>query len=84
MCPVPDPTPDLNAIHSRVLQHADKLFEALEDLAKLKISIAKTKFFVIASGHNPAALQIDTVRLPKHFAPQPQQLALFEAVTGEL
>ena len=29
--PEPGP-PDLNAVHSRVLQHADKLFEALADL----------------------------------------------------
>ncbi|MEO8132114.1 MAG: biotin synthase, partial [Bryobacteraceae bacterium] len=56
----------------------------LDDLAKLKISIAKTKFFVVANGHNPSALQIDSVKLPERFTPQPQQLALFEAVSGEL
>ncbi len=56
----------------------------LEDLAKLKISIAKVKFFISAAGHNPAALQIDSVKLPQRFVPQPQQLALFEARTGEL
>ncbi len=27
-----EPTPDLQSIHSRVLQHADKLFAALVDL----------------------------------------------------
>ncbi|MEP6534746.1 MAG: putative DNA modification/repair radical SAM protein [Bryobacteraceae bacterium] len=57
---------------------------ALDDLAKLKISVAKTKFFVVANGHNPSALQIDSVKLPERFTPQPQQLALFEAVSGEL
>ncbi len=57
---------------------------ALEDLAKLKISVAKVKFFISASGHNPAALQIDSPKLPQRFVPQPQQLALFEARTGEL
>lgn len=56
----------------------------LQDLAMLKISVAKTKFFVITAGHDPSALQIDTVKLPERFTPQPQQLSLFEAVTGEL
>ncbi|MDQ6675927.1 MAG: putative DNA modification/repair radical SAM protein [Acidobacteriota bacterium] len=56
----------------------------LEDLAKLKISVEKVKFFVSAAGHNPAAMQIDAVQLPRRFVPQPQQLALFEARTGEL
>ncbi len=56
----------------------------LEDLAKLKISLAKTRFFVVAADHNPSMLEIDSVRLPERFVPQPQQLALFEATTGEL
>ncbi len=56
----------------------------LEDLAKLRISIDKTKFFVIAAGDNPAAHEIDSGKLPQRFTPQPRQLALFEARTGEL
>ncbi len=68
----------------RILQirryHALKL----DDLAKLKISIAKTKYFITTSGDNPAALQIDSKRLPKKFEPQPRQMALFEARSGEL
>ena len=56
----------------------------LADLAKLKISIAKSQYFIVTADHNPATKQIDTVHLPKQFAPQPQQLVLFEARTGEL
>ena len=56
----------------------------LADLAKLKISVKKSQYFVVTADHNPALKQIDTVQLPKQFAPQPQQLALFEARTGEL
>ncbi|HUS05764.1 MAG TPA: putative DNA modification/repair radical SAM protein [Bryobacteraceae bacterium] len=56
----------------------------LEDLAKLKISVRKSAFFIIAADHNPSSLQIDTVKLPEQFAQQPRQLALFEARTGEL
>ena len=56
----------------------------LEDLVRLKISLQKTKFFITAADHNPALLQLDTVRLPSRFKPEPQQLSLFGAVTGEL
>ena len=57
---------------------------SLDDLAKLKVSIAKVKYFIMATGHNPALLEIDSPKLPARFVPQPQQLALFEARTGEL
>ncbi len=57
---------------------------ALEDLAKLKVSVAKVKYFITAAGHNLAAHEIDSPKLPARFVPQPQQLALFEARTGEL
>ncbi len=56
----------------------------LEDLVKLNISMGKTRFFIIAADHNPSALEIDSVKLPVRFVPQPQQLALFEATSGEL
>ena len=56
----------------------------LEDLARLKISVQKTKFFIITSDHNPAALLIDSPKLPTKFTPEPRQLSLFGAVTGEL
>jgi putative DNA modification/repair radical SAM protein len=56
----------------------------LEDLARLRISIQKTKYFIVTADHNPAVLQIDSPRLPAKFNPEPQQLSLFGAVTGEL
>ncbi len=68
----------------RILQVRRYRALTLEDLAKLKISVAKSKFFISTADHNPAAHQIDSPRLPSKFVPQPQQLALFEARTGEL
>ena len=56
----------------------------LEDLARLKISVQKTKFFIITTDHNPAAMLIDSPKLPTKFTPEPRQLSLFGAVTGEL
>jgi putative DNA modification/repair radical SAM protein len=56
----------------------------LEDLARLKISVRTTKYFVTTSDYNPAVLQIDSLQLPAKFAPEPQQLSLFGARTGEL
>ena len=54
----------------------------MADLAKLKISVKKARFFVVTADHNPAAKQIDAVRLPV------KQLGLFDAAetarTGEL
>ncbi len=56
----------------------------LEDLARLKISVQKTKFFITTTDHNPAAMLIDSPKLPTKFTPEPRQLSLFGAVTGEL
>lgn len=60
----------------------------LADLAKLKISISKSKFFIVTADHNPAAEQIDSAKLPERFVPPTQQLMLFDAAetarTGEL
>ncbi|MDQ2711534.1 MAG: putative DNA modification/repair radical SAM protein [Acidobacteriota bacterium] len=59
----------------------------LSDLAKLKISVKKCQYFIIAADHNPAATQIDKEVLPTRFEVT-QQLGLFEAATtarsGEL
>ncbi len=59
----------------------------LADLAKLKISLKKCQYFVVAADHNPAAAQIDKPALPSKFA-QPEQMGLFEAAStarsGEL
>ena len=55
----------------------------LEDLGRLRVPLAKAKPFIITADHNPAALQLDQVRLPAQF----QQMSLFEStfasVTGE-
>ncbi len=56
----------------------------LEDLARLKISVQKTKFFITTTDHNPAAMLIDSPKLPTKFTSEPRQLSLFGAVTGEL
>ncbi|MDX2150375.1 MAG: putative DNA modification/repair radical SAM protein [Bryobacteraceae bacterium] len=68
----------------RILQVRRHRSLTLEDLAKLKVSVDKVKYFVVAAGHNPAARIIDSPKLSLQFDPQPQQLALFEARTGEL
>ncbi len=59
----------------------------LADLAKLKVSIRKSQYFIVTADHNPGAAQIDAVRLPERFD-QPEQLGLFDAAvtarSGEL
>ncbi len=59
----------------------------LADLAKLKISIKKCQYFVVAADYNPAAKEIDRQALPKRLE-TPEQLGLFDtamsARTGEL
>ena len=69
---------------ARILQVRRHLSLTLADLAKLKISVRKCQYFVVTADHNPANRQIDAAGLSKRFQPQPRQLALFEAVTGEL
>lgn len=60
----------------------------LEDIARLKVPIERVRHFVIAADHNPAALLIDSLRLPQRAKPKTMQLSLFEAqseaLTGEL
>jgi putative DNA modification/repair radical SAM protein len=60
----------------------------LADLAKLKISMKKSQYFIVTADHNPASRQIDSPKLPQQFVPPQQQLALFEtaetARSGEL
>ena len=60
----------------------------LEDLARLKVAIERVRHFVTAADHNPAALLIDSPRLPQRAKPKTMQLSLFEAqseaLTGEL
>jgi putative DNA modification/repair radical SAM protein len=52
----------------------------LDDLAKLRISLAKARPFVIAADHNPDALRIDRDNLRDFISPPQQQLNLFDVV----
>jgi predicted DNA-binding helix-hairpin-helix protein len=60
----------------------------LADLAKLRVSVKKSQFFIVTADHNPSAHEIDAPKLPERLVPQSQQLGLFEAAqtarTGEL
>jgi len=60
----------------------------LADLAKLKISIKKSRYFIVTADSHPASKQIDSPKLPQQFVPPQQQLALFESAetarSGEL
>jgi putative DNA modification/repair radical SAM protein len=66
----------------RILQIRRYRALTLADLAKLKISVKKSQYFVVTADQNPAAKKIDAVRLPV------KQLGLFDtaetARTGEL
>ncbi len=54
----------------------------LADLAKLRISVKKSQFFIVTADSNIAAQQIDSVKLPASLAPKDRQLALFQAADG--
>jgi putative DNA modification/repair radical SAM protein len=54
----------------------------LADLGKLRISLAKTRPFVIVADSNPDALRIDRSDLKRRVAPVNQQLELFGAATS--
>jgi predicted DNA-binding helix-hairpin-helix protein len=60
----------------------------MADLGKLKCAVNRAKFFIVTSDHNPAAQQIDAVKLPEKFVRKERQLSLFEAAdtarSGEL
>jgi putative DNA modification/repair radical SAM protein len=60
----------------------------LEDLARLKTAVARLKFFVVTSDHNPNAALIDRANLSKLVKTPSKQLSLFEAAatatSGEL
>ncbi len=68
----------------RILQIRRYRALTLADLAKLRVPVNRSRFFIVAADHNPAAQQIDTQQLPKRV----EQLSLFEtaetARTGEL
>jgi putative DNA modification/repair radical SAM protein len=67
---------------ARILQIRKFHALTLADLAKLKISVKKSQYFVVTADQNAAAKKIDAVKLPV------KQLGLFESAetarTGEL
>ncbi|MBA3770346.1 MAG: putative DNA modification/repair radical SAM protein [Blastocatellia bacterium] len=62
----------------------------LEDLARLRVSLSRAKWFIITADHNPDVFKLDRLSLPdtlKRRIEQPQLFAssvLTTAVTGEL
>ena len=54
----------------------------LDDLPKLRISLTKTRPFVITADHNPDALRIDRDDLRDRVAPRHEQLDLFALATS--
>ena len=55
----------------------------LLDLAKLRVPIKRAQCFVVAADHNPHVNKLDGKSFPAIFKPEPEQLSLFSAVTGE-
>ncbi len=72
----------------RILQIRRHHRLTMDDLTKLRISMAKTRPFVITADHNPEALRIDRGDLEQRVQPVHTQLELFtaatSAVTGEV
>lgn len=72
---------------NRILQIRRYRKLTLADLGKLKISVKKSQYFIVAAEHNPAIAQIDREILPAKFDGS-KQLGLFEAAatarSGEL
>ncbi|GAA5484160.1 putative DNA modification/repair radical SAM protein [Haloferula sargassicola] len=49
----------------------------LADLARLRVSLAKVRPFLITTDHRPPSVELDSDRLLARFAPKPEQLELF-------
>ncbi len=60
----------------------------IEDLKKFRIAWNRSRFFIIASDHNPDALLIDGISLEERLNPKEKQLSLFDltqtAQSGEI
>ncbi|MGI4748814.1 MAG: putative DNA modification/repair radical SAM protein [Janthinobacterium lividum] len=59
----------------RILQVRRHKRLRMDDLARLRLSLAKLAVFVITADHKPAH-ELDSARLSQRLAPQPKQLAL--------
>lgn len=56
----------------------------MDDLRRIKVSVAKVRFFVLTADSNAAAHAIDSVKLASRFEVEPKQLTLFSAISGEV
>lgn len=56
----------------------------LIDLARLRIGMAKAKWFFTAADHNPDVFRLDSKDLPDRFRPKPVQPTLFEPAVSRL
>lgn len=54
----------------------------LLDLQKMRVSIARAKYFVITADHNPNLWVLDQESLEQRIKPSPQQLSLFDKAAG--
>ncbi|MBL7555035.1 MAG: putative DNA modification/repair radical SAM protein [Bdellovibrionaceae bacterium] len=72
----------------RIIQMRPYRKISLLDLTKIRVSLAKTKYFVTTSDHNPDAFLIDVQNLKDRLRPPETQLSLFDvaatARTGEI
>tara|TARA_B110001454_G_scaffold219198_1_gene251606 strand:+ start:185422 stop:186687 length:1266 start_codon:yes stop_codon:yes gene_type:complete len=72
----------------RIIQMRPYRKITLLDLSKIRVSLAKTKYFVTTSDHNPDAFLIDVQNLKDRLKPPEIQLSLFDvaatALTGEI
>lgn len=89
------PREDLLRIPGIGVKNVDRILQLrrihkirLTDLAKLRVSINRTKYFVTTSDHNPDVFKLEKLTLGSMLKPKDQQLSLFEASaeakTGEL
>ncbi|HET6345927.1 MAG TPA: putative DNA modification/repair radical SAM protein [Myxococcota bacterium] len=71
----------------RILQTRRRRRLRLDDLRKLRVSLARAKFFIVTADTNPAVRALDSARLLQSVGRDPQQLPLFAALSardGEL
>lgn len=56
----------------------------LDDLRKLRVNLSEAQFFIETADGTGSSRAIDKPGLIKRFNPQPQQLTIFSALTGEV
>ena len=56
----------------------------LEDLARLNVTLARAKWFIVTADHNPDVFRLDQAGLPDAFKPRAIQPSLFEPVPASV